>query len=89
MDKHNFPPLEPENSLPESFPEIPEQMAPLEDVPVIEELTFEAAPPLPEPDTSEEEPTEESAVEETVPAAEEPIPQENAPLPKALLMSAL
>ena len=82
MDKHNFPPLEPENSLPKSFPEIPEKMAPLEDVPVIEELTFEAAPPLPEPDTSEEEPTEEPAVEEPVPAGEESIPQENAPLPE-------
>ncbi len=51
MDNNNFPPLEPENSLPENLPEIPEQMAPLEDAPVIEELTFETAIPPLEPET--------------------------------------
>ena len=45
MDNKNFPPLEPENSLPELLPDIPEQMEPLEDRPVIEELTFDSEAP--------------------------------------------
>ena len=40
MKNNQFPPLEPENSLPEVFPEIPERMEPLEEMPVIEELSF-------------------------------------------------
>lgn len=54
MDKPNFPPLEPENSLPEHLPEIPEQMEPLKEEPVIEELTFEPAALAPEPISEEE-----------------------------------
>ena len=45
MDNKNIPPLEPENSMPEFMPDIPEQMEPLEDRPVIEELHFEADVP--------------------------------------------
>ena len=45
MDNKNFPPLEPEHSMPEFLPDIPEQMEPLEDRPVIEELTFDAEVP--------------------------------------------
>ncbi len=41
MNNNNFPPLEPERSLPEVLPEIPDRMEPLEDCPVIEELSFE------------------------------------------------
>ena len=62
MDKHHFPPLEPENSMPEHLPEIPEQMAPLEDLPVIQELTFEPVIPPPEPEVSEELPAEETII---------------------------
>ena len=54
MANNNFPPLEPDNSLPENLPEIPEQMAPLREAPVIEELTFEPLPSSalpPEPET--------------------------------------
>ena len=40
MENKNFPPLEPENSLQGGLPEIPERMQPLEDNPVIEELSF-------------------------------------------------
>ena len=40
MKNNQFPPLEPENSLPEVFPDIPERMEPLEEMPVIEELSF-------------------------------------------------
>ena len=40
MHKNTFPPLEPENSLPENLPDIPERMESLEDFPVIEELSF-------------------------------------------------
>ena len=41
MDNNKFPPLEPENHEPEVIPIIPEQMEPLEDHPVIEELSFD------------------------------------------------
>ena len=44
MDNNKYPTLEPENHQPEDFPVIPEQMEPLEDVPVIEELTFSQEP---------------------------------------------
>ncbi len=70
MDKPNFPPLEPENSVPENFPEIPEQMAPLEDMPAIEELTFETViPPFVVDADGQELP-------------EEPAPQEDSPSPE-------
>ena len=62
MDNKTFPPLEPENSLPEVLSEIPERMEPLEDLPVIEELSFQEAPPPPvtpeEPDSPAELPQE-------------------------------
>ena len=67
MANNNFPPLEPENSLPENFPEIPEQMAPLREAPVIEELTFE---PLPSPALPPEPETEPISGAETVSGAE-------------------
>ena len=49
MDNKKFPPLEPENNLPEVFPEIPEKMEPLEDLPLIEELSFEKEPQAEDP----------------------------------------
>lgn len=74
MDNNNFPPLEPENSLPEVLPEIPERMEPLEDLPVIEELTFVQESPAQEegteepetPETPEESGTSEVSPEESV-----------------------
>ena len=45
MENKEFPPLDPENALPEVFPEIPERMEPLEEAPVIEDLTFGQEPP--------------------------------------------
>ena len=44
MDKKQFPPLEPENSMPEFCPELPKEMEPLDDTPVIQELSFEETP---------------------------------------------
>ena len=41
MENKKIPPLEPEDSLPEFLPELPQQMEPLDDSPVIRELTFE------------------------------------------------
>ena len=41
MDNHHFPRLEPDDAFPESLPEIPQQMEPLEDIPVIEEPVFD------------------------------------------------
>ena len=89
MENNNFPPLEPENSQPENLPQIPERMAPLEEAPVIEELTFETAfPPLePLPVESQTVPEEEAAlpVEEVqIPAEEETPP---AQLPQEPLLS--
>ena len=49
MDNKKFPPLEPENNLPKVFPEIPEKMEPLEDLPLIEELSFEKEPQAEDP----------------------------------------
>jgi len=82
MDYNNFPPLEPENSLPENLPEIPERMEPLEDVPVIEELTFQTTDPLPEPLTPDDEPVSEteSFPKDTPVWEEEPLSEE-IPLP--------
>jgi len=85
MDNNNFPPLEPENSLPEELPEIPEQMAPLEDVPVIEELTFEPVLPIRPPELPEEESAESFFSEEPSvpeePAVEESLPEEEISFP--------
>ena len=48
MDDLNFQPLEPENPHEEALPEIPERMEPLEDQPVIQELSFEEASSVPD-----------------------------------------
>ena len=71
MENQNFPPLEPENSLPEHFPEIPERMEPLKEEPVIEELTFEPLTPSPEPV-----PEDIPVFEETPAFEDEPLPEE-------------
>ena len=80
MDKPNFPPLEPENSLPEFVPEIPERMEPLEDRPVIEELTFEQASPepadMPEEPPAADLPAEEPLMEEVIFQREDPPEEE-------------
>ena len=94
MDNQNIPPLEPENSLPEHLPEIPERMEPLKEeppveaLPVIEELTFEPAAipeaePIPEMEPTEEEiPVfEEEPVAEEIPIFEEEPVMEESPLP--------
>ena len=47
MDNNTIPPLEPDRHLPEVLPEIPERMEPLEDLPVIEDLSFEPETPPP------------------------------------------
>ena len=60
MNNNQFPPLEPEKDLPEILPDIPERMEPLEELPVIEELTF-----------TQEEPAEESAAIPEEPVIEE------------------
>ena len=79
MNNKNFPPLEPESPLPESLADIPERMQPLEDLPVIEEVTFHQEPLIleakeePIPDTPAEEPAPETTV------VEEPV------FPKAFL----
>ena len=86
MSNNNFPPLEPENALPEVLPEIPEQMEPLEDQPVIEELTFDQDDSLPEApeEVTEEVPEETPALPEA--AAEESVIEElsfpEVPLPE-------
>ena len=54
MDNKHIPPLEPENPMSESLTDLPKEMEPLEDRPVIEELTFDSA--LPEMQTVQEEP---------------------------------
>ena len=77
MDKNHFPPLEPENSLPENFPEIPERMEPLEDRPVIEELSFQQEmPEIPEEPAASEIPEEAPVIAE-LPFQEMPAPEEN------------
>ena len=78
MDNNNFPPLEPDNSMPELFPEVPERMEPLEDFPEIQELAFEEEPPVTEPEPVSDEPAlsempaEEPVIEEMT-FQEEPI----------------
>jgi hypothetical protein len=86
MTNNEFPPLEPEKDLTEVFPEIPEQMEPLEDLPVVEDLPFEQEiaeqevleepiideiPVIPETDPVEEL----SVLEETVQPEEPEIPE--------------
>ena len=84
MDNNNFPPLEPENSLPEHFPEIPERMEPLKEEPLIEELTFEPLPPTQEPVSAEESLPEELPVFQEEPVPEEPHIFEAAPVPEEI-----
>lgn len=88
MDNNNFPPLEPENSMPELFPEVPERMEPLEDLPEIQELAFEEEPPVTEPVSDEpalsEMPAEEPVIEEMT-FQEEPIYVEPAESPEEMI----
>ena len=86
MTSNQFPPLEPEKELPEVFPEIPEQMEPLEDLPVVEELSFEqeiTEQKVPDetaideiPVITEIGPEDEASVLEEAPQPEEPEIQE-------------
>ena len=82
MDNKNFPPLEPENSMPELFPDIPEQMEPLEDRPVIEELSFDtdapAAQDVPEEPEIPSEPEIPDAPQIQELTMEESVPEESA-----------
>ena len=55
MDNKNFPPLEPDRSLPDALPEIPERMEPLKEHPVIEELSFEQDAPATEAEAIKQE----------------------------------
>ena len=62
MDKNFFPPLEPDKGLPDVISDIPEKMEPLEDLPLIRELSFEQEPQeeecVPDESSLPEEPTE-------------------------------
>ena len=69
MDKHNFPPLEPDKSQPEYLPVFPEKMESLDDQPVIQELFFQEAPVSADVQANWEEPSaeaEESVAESLV-----------------------
>ena len=97
MKNNQFPPLEPENGLPEVFQDIPERMEPLEDAPVIEELSFDQeSEPLSENQIPEEIQEETPDIleipmtEETVPVEEIPaeIPAEEAFVPEEILPAA-
>jgi len=88
MDKNHFPPLEPENSVPELLPEIPKQMDPLEDHPVIEELSFDSEIPVmqiipDEPDVPEELLSEDAALPEVTDIPEAVTLPEKPELPTA------
>ena len=75
MDNNKFPPLEPENHEPEVIPIIPERMEPLEEHPVIEELSFDQdtqAEKMPEDDTSPSESLPEVPVMDEIPSSEIP-----------------
>lgn len=76
MDELNFHPLEPENSQPESLPEIPEEMEPLEDRPVIQELAFEEANTDTDAGTSLDEIPETDTEAFCEPADDDVIPEE-------------
>ena len=64
MDKHKFPPLEPEHSSLVFPPDIPDEMEPLDDQPVIQELTFESIPTATAQDAQ--------AVTEAIPETDDP-----------------
>ena len=77
MSNNNFPPLEPENSLPEYLPELPDQMESLEDVPAFQELTFDDGSSIPEiPQSNAEELPDVIAEEPSEASVPEPQPQE-------------
>ena len=71
MENNNFPPLEPEEALPKELPVLPEQMEPLEDLPVIQELLFEES-------SDEVLPDEQTGAEEFLPAMQTSTVQEAA-----------
>ena len=78
MDNKHLPPLEPENSLPEFLPEIPERMEPLEDIPVIEELSCDQDVPVEELQKQElpsETPEDEPVIQE-IPIQHDTVPEE-------------
>ena len=85
MEELKFQPLEPDRTLPESLPEIPEQMEPLEEQPVIQELTFEEIPVAAE-EAVIAEPPEAEPVPDAVTASEEITFQEE-PLPTPDLLT--
>ena len=73
MDNNKFPPLEPENHEPEVIPIIPERMEPLEEHPVIEELSFDqdAQPEkMPKDEITSSESLLEEPVIEEIPSSE-------------------
>lgn len=79
MENNNFPPLEPENDLPEVFSDIPARMEPLEDLPVIEELTFRqesAGECIQEPPVSD-------TAKDKVSLSDTQLPQDAAPTPES------
>ena len=80
MDNNKFPPLEPENHELEVIPIIPERMEPLEEHPVIEELSFDQdtqPEKMPEDEITSSESLLEEPVIEEIPSseilAEEPV----------------
>ena len=85
MNNNHFPPLEPENSLPEVLPEIPERMEPLEEFPVIQELSFIQEPQ--EPEASVEEPEQTPEILE-IPVVEEIIPEPEVPVAEPVSVQA-
>ena len=81
MNNNQFPPLEPENSLPEVLPEIPERMEPLDEFPVIQELSFTQEPEAEQtsrPEAPGEEPEQAPEIQE-IPMVEEIIPEPETP----------
>ena len=74
MDDIKFQPLEPEDSYPDTIPDIPELAEPSEDLPVIQELAFEEIPAVTGesaiPDISEVPHVNTEAAFETVPVKE-------------------
>ena len=80
MDNNTIPPLEPDRHLPEVLPEIPERMEPLEDLPVIEDLSFEPeTPPTAAEQTPEELPFSDPLPED-ITFPEEILPLEEPPV---------
>ena len=73
MDNNKFPLLEPENHQPEVIPIIPERMEPLDDHPVIEELSFDQdtqPEKMPEDEITSSESLLEEPVIEEIPSSE-------------------